>query len=140
MAQRISKYDNLIDSRDVIERIETLEEDQEAAMGGFACVEDMDDETRAYFLEWEADNGHELDALRELAGECEGFPDWKYGLTLIRDSYFEDYAQDLAEDCGMLQKGATWPYTCIDWEQAARELQADYSMVTFDGVDYWVRS
>jgi antirestriction protein len=59
---------------------------------------------------------------------------------LIRDSYFEDYAQELADDLGLLQKGSTWPYTCIDWEQAARELQMDYSMVTFDGVDYWVRS
>jgi hypothetical protein len=33
-----------------------------------------------------------------------------------------------------------WPFTCIDWEQAASELQMDYSAVDFDGVIYWIRS
>lgn len=39
----------------------------------------------------------------------------------------EDFAQQLAEDCGMVSDDAKWPYTCIDWEQAARELMYDYS-------------
>lgn len=136
----ITKYDDIIVSRDVIERIWELEGEQYEAMGGLSCIEDMDEETRKTFLDWESDNGHELDALRELASQGEGFPDWRYGATLIRDSYFEDYAQDLAADLGLLQQGATWPYTCIDWERAARELKMNYSMVTFDGVDYWTRS
>lgn len=39
----------------------------------------------------------------------------------------EDFAQDRAESCGDLQKNPSWPYTCIDWEYAAKELMYDYS-------------
>jgi hypothetical protein len=63
-----------------------------------------------------------------------------HGETLIRDSYFEEYAQELAEDLGYLQKNVSWPYDCINWEQAARELQQDYTSADFDGVTYWLRS
>ena len=58
---------------------------------------------------------------------------------LIRYSHFTDYAQELAEDCGMIQKDAKWPYTCIDWDHAARQLLMDYSTVSFDGVNYHCR-
>jgi hypothetical protein len=65
--------------------------------------------------------------------------DWQYGAQLIRDSYFKRYAMKLADDIGAIDHDATWPQTCIDWDQAARELQMDYIPVDFDGVDYWVR-
>lgn len=39
----------------------------------------------------------------------------------------EDFAQDMAEQTGSIDKNLNWPYTCIDWEQAARELMYDYS-------------
>lgn len=39
----------------------------------------------------------------------------------------EDFAQDMAEQLGAINKNATWPYTCIDWEHASRELMYDYS-------------
>lgn len=51
----------------------------------------------------------------------------------------EDYAQELAADCCEMPKDIAWPFTCIDWEQAARELQIDYTSVSFDGIDYWIR-
>jgi antirestriction protein len=38
----------------------------------------------------------------------------------------EEFAQQLAEDIGAIQE-QDWPYTCIDWEQAAREIMYDYS-------------
>jgi hypothetical protein len=88
----------------------------------------------------DGDEKAELAALKALAKEAEGSPDWTYGETLIRDSYFVNYAQELADDCGMLDKDNRWPYTCIDWDHAAKELQYDYIAVDFDGVDYWIRS
>jgi len=109
--------DDVIDSRDIIERIEELEEMEER---------DTDEE-------------EELKVLKSLAEEGESSPDWKYGESLIRDTHFEDYAQELAEDCGMIKEGTQWPYTCIDWEKAARELKYDYFSVDFDGVEYWIR-
>lgn len=49
-------------------------------------------------------------------------------ITLIADSYFQKYAEDLSDslhDVG----SSEWPLTCVDWEKAARELQVDYTNV-----------
>lgn len=121
MRHTLNNSDDLIDSRDVIARIASLEDDAEAGT--------LDD--------GEAD---ELAALKALAEEAEGCAeDWLHGVTLIRDTYFEDYARELAEEIGALKDDAAWPCTCIDWERAAHELQMDYTAVEFDGVTYWVR-
>lgn len=64
---------------------------------------------------------------------------WTYGVTLIRDSYFEDYAQQMAEDIGAINRDATWPLNHIDWEAAAEALKGDYTSAEFDGVTYWAR-
>lgn len=79
--------------------------------------------------------------LSELAGyggdeEFEG--DW-YPVELIADSYFQEYAQNLAEDCGVVDTNAKWPMNCIDWEQAARDLQMDYGSIEIRGFTYWYR-
>ena len=81
------------------------------------------------------------DILSELAGyggdeEFDG--DW-YPVQLIAESYFQEYAQELAEDCGMVDTNARWPMTCINWEQAARELQMDYSYILIHDSTYWYR-
>lgn len=39
----------------------------------------------------------------------------------------------------MIPDGLAWPLTCIDWVQAAEELQQDYMSYEFDGYTYWVR-
>lgn len=118
-AAEINPLDDVIDSRDVIARI--------------AFLTDLDDR--------DADETAELAALTKLADQCEGIvADWEYGETLIRDSYFVRYAQELAEECGDLDRNVRWPFTCIDWEWAARELQHDYMTVTYCDVTYWVRS
>jgi antirestriction protein len=114
----VTNYADIIDSREVIERIEELESDCEIT----------------------EDEAVELAALRALAAEAEQYAaDWRYGEALIRDSYFVTYAQELAEEIGAIQSDAQWPATCIDWERAARELRIDYTSVDFDGVTYWVR-
>jgi hypothetical protein len=111
-------YSDVIDSREVIARIAELE-----------AIEAPDE-----------DDILELAALQTLAEEAGGYAsDWEYGETLIRDSCFEEYARQLAEDCGMIPDNLSWPVSCIDWEQAARELQMDYTSVNFGGVMYWIR-
>lgn len=136
---------DMIDSRDVIARIEELEGEREALAD--TITDDAEDLTaeeladaRRELAEWDEENTAELGALLALASEGEDYAaDWNHGETLIRDSYFETYAQELAEDIGATDRDAKWPQTCIDWEQAARELQMDYSSVDFDGVTYWIR-
>lgn len=154
---------DVIDSRDIIARVEWLEELDEASRTCDVCGEPIEAETDSPTHTdtgdircnsgdgidsvatpsgepLDEDERHELAALQELAGEADGTPDWTYGETLIRDTYFEDYARELAEDIGAVDPNAGWPAYCIDWERAARELRMDYTAVDFDGVTYWVRS
>lgn len=121
MSESISKYDNTIDSRDVDARISELSDMVE---------EDTIDE----------EEKEELSALLAFKGEAEGYaPDWPYGRALINDDYFTEYAQDLAHNLGFTDNVGSWLYSCIDWEQAARELQQDYTSVEFDGQTFWVK-
>lgn len=39
----------------------------------------------------------------------------------------EDFAQEMADQLGAIDKDLAWPHSCIDWENAARELMYDYS-------------
>lgn len=167
----ISNMDDVIDSRDVIERIGELESliaDEEISEENGATPQlDENGKTREQIAtcgecgkSWNDalitsrtpapssrcpyENIHEeiaeLKTLQALAEEAEGYaPDWKYGEALIRDSYFETYAQELADDIGAINKDQNWPNNCIDWEEAARQLQQDYTSVEFDGVTYWIR-
>lgn len=162
MARDFSNNDDVIDSRDVTSKIADLESEKDdlqtardeaqEILDGLdedATDEEREEVTEALrtaeeaLAEWQEDcDGGELyKTLTELAEECEGYAsDWSYGETLIRDSYFENYARDLAVQCGDLKNCDSWPNRCIDWEQAADELKQDYTMVDFGGVDYWIRS
>lgn len=115
----VTPYQDTIYSLDVIERIQELEA--------------LEDEAADEALE-------ELTALRELAEQASAYAyDWQYGTPLIRDSYFVEYAQELAEEIGAIDEDAKWPQRHIDWEAAASELKQDYAGVEFAGVTYWVR-
>ncbi len=138
----ISNTDDIIDSRDVIARIEELDGEREALSNSVTDAETADDmqTARSALDEWDNSHAEELAALKALADEAEGYAsDWHHGETLIRDSYFKEYAMQIADDIGAIPRDAGWPCTCIDWDQAARELQMDYTSVDFDGVTYWIR-
>lgn len=114
-----SNKDDVIDSRDVIARIDELEN----------AIEHGQDESG---------DVEELKILKVIATECESYSDWKYGETLIRDSYFTKYMKEMLEDCGTLPKDLP-SYIVIDWEDTADNLKADYTSVDFDGAEYWIR-
>lgn len=128
----VSNSDDIIDSRDVIAELEHLREtfeDLQVDENGF------DDAANDYSEELA-----KLAILEALNAEGEGFSDWEYGATMVRDSYFQNYAESLAEETGMYDINVQeWPLNCIDWEKAAEELQTDYSCISFDGVEYWIR-
>lgn len=114
----ISNTQDIIDSRDIIERIEELE------------AEVLDDEEQTELATLKA-------LIEDLSGNSGDSPE--YGITLIHEHYFEDYAQELAEDIGAIPKDLTWPAYCIDWERAAHDLKMDYTSVEFDGETYYCR-
>jgi hypothetical protein len=137
--REISNRNDVIDSRDVTARIEELESEMTDAMGEWQSESEL---TKPQALiDWEAEGFmDELEALRKLRDEADGSPDWEYGETLIRDSYFRDYAEQLADDIGAIDRNAQWPICHIDWEAAADALKQDYMSVDFDGVEYWIRA
>lgn len=120
------KGEDRIDSREIIEAQESLSEDEMLAA---ECEDDF-----------EPDDDEQ--ALIDFDGESEIGGDWSYGVALIREDTFEDYARELAEDIGAIGSDVSnnWPLSCIDWEQAARELAMDYTSVEFLGYTYYVRA
>lgn len=96
-------------------------------------LEDLDDKA-GEFQEWLDDYVEELNELSELRDSCQY--GWEYGLYLIRDDEFTDYAKSTAEDLMSRDSLRSWPCDCIDWEQAADALRMDYSQVDFRGSTY----
>lgn len=117
---------DVIDVRDIIERVEKLDAELQ----------------QNYTLP--ADERKEFATLTAILEELQGNGgdeqwrgDW-YPVTLIRESYFTDYCQELCEDIGDLPRDLP-SYIEIDWEATARNLAVDYSEVDVDGVTYFYR-
>ena len=125
MTERITNSEAVIDSRDIIERIEELKAEQT-------------EWNENKLVGWAEFNTEELDALRVLAAECDS-EEWSYGVPLIRYSYWVEYVEELLYDCGELPR--TIPdYIVIDWEATANAIAYDYFIVDFYGVDYYLRN
>lgn len=115
----ISNMDDLIDSRDIIERIEELTEQCEDSYLDF-------------------DDYQELCTLSDIAEACEGYADdWSYGETLIRRSYFEDCMDEMVKNTYELPKDMPfWMSIKLDYDA----LEQDYTSVYYDGVEYLIRN
>ena len=128
----ISNTDNVIDSRDIIERIDELTGDFQALVDDIEAAEtDVErgtafDDLATWLIghteiapdlealdgitfddvsDWaESDDAHELKALLALADEAECSPDWSYGETLIHEDYFTNYIEEIIDDCYELPK------------------------------------
>lgn len=148
----ISTSDDIIDSRDVLERIKELEgeyvSDDDLRLldreveGSTDTFDDLDDEELKKLADDGTSEAEELITLRALEEEIDNNAgeNCSDGVTLIRDSYFIQYAEQLADDIGAIDSNAGWPLNCIDWEKAADELKSDYTSIDYDGAEYWVRS
>jgi hypothetical protein len=142
MSREISKFDDVIDSRDVIARINDLESERDSfePEGFDDAAVGAEDLRAALWAEANPEEAEELKVLTAVQEEASGYAsDWRHGESLIRDSYFEDYARQLAEDIGAIKGNESWPLSYIDWEAAAEALKMDYTSVDFDGVEFWIR-
>lgn len=92
----------------------------------------------------EFENLCDINILNEIA-ECSDLEDYDWdvisagieaGIDIynIAEAYSgeyrsdEDFAEEMAESCGDYNsREVKWPYTCIDWEQAAKEIMYDYT-------------
>jgi uncharacterized protein (UPF0335 family) len=144
------KYKDILDVRDIIERVEELEGARNDLRDQFDC---MPESKGVDFDRWvcnqvgfSREDQEELNALTKIINDLKGNggdEQWRgnwYPVTLIRESHFQNYAQELADDIGaVVDSSAKWPLYCIDWEYAARELRMDYTSTAIDGVTYWYR-
>ena len=123
MSNEITNDMDVIDSRDIIERIEELE----------SFIEDNVNENSDDITEWK----EELRILAELAEEGENYsPDWEYGSTLIHEDYFEEYMDEMIQDCYDLPKDLPfWMTVTYDYNA----LKMDYTEIDFNGETYYIR-
>lgn len=120
----ITATQDVIDSREIIERIEELNNLRD------------DPNTENDFGDEEND---ELDMLETFAEKMESeATGWTYGVLFIRWDHFKVYAQEYAEE--VIDKWVTeWPFCHVDWDEAADALKQDYSEAEFGGIIYFYR-
>ena len=161
-ADRIAPGEDIIDSRDIIERIEELQADIDARDAMFDDIEewkalDEDDRPDSYAGDLAQmkrdyqdckdtcqDNADEYAQLMTLADEASRAADWEHGEQLIHEDYFTDYIKDLVDDCYEMPKdfdSGAWPWRHMkmDWEAATDEAKQDYFTVEYDGHTYYIR-
>jgi hypothetical protein len=123
-------------ARDVMTRVEHLEQLRQSGPVDLGDEDNSKDQDQLF---------DELATLESLLSDLEGNggdEEWRgawYPATLIRESHFKDYAQELADDIGAINTEAGWPNNHIDWDAAADELLIDYTSTEFDGVTYYYR-
>ena len=122
MTKNVDNTTEVLDSRDVITRRDELQTELDA-------LEDVSARNMLHI-------GTELLALNAFIEQ--GSSEWRHGCTLIRESHFNNYAQELASELyGKEVDSARWPFNCIDWERAAHELLQDYNEADFNGITYY---
>lgn len=89
-----------------------------------------------------SDDEHDAERLAALEGLERDLGDLhiaaNHGVYLIHEDDFADHARDQAEEL-IGQDMRQWPFTCIDWDQAADDLKHDYTVIEFDGNTFYTR-
>lgn len=141
---KISPWENIIDGRMILDRIEEIESGQ---------VTDTGDEIPG--TEWPDDARTEHRVLGELVYEI-GEQSCRNGVTLVRESYLTEHIRDEHLEIGPefweQDPDCRWeklirvsrdelyqrsPFNKIDWEAVAEEHRSDYSIVEFLGTTYY---
>ena len=140
---KVTPWDDVIDGRKILDRIEEIEGDQVTDEG-----EEIPDD------EWPEDVRTERRVLAELV-EAIGEQACRDGVTLIRESHFRDYIEEFYADCGSEyheerghphydMRRVPWdelmsraPFKFIDWDAVADDEQSDYQETTFEGTTYY---
>ena len=145
---------NYIDTRDLIEErdnhyetiLNEFNDRFNTELDEFSDIETfLDDEAsecitkedREEFFEYMADEYNSIREIDELESDMSS-REWSYGINMIPEDDFEDYAKDLVEYCGYISKDfPSWIE--IDWEATSNNIKQDYSEVNFRGETYLYR-
>lgn len=140
----------ILDTRNLNETLEELETqfqewknsltaERIAQLKDLYGTEELSEEE--FLWTWEDEEaGSDAEELKNLLDLREQFGrEWKDGVELILERDFEEYARQLAEDIGAIDRNTSWPLNCIDWSRAADQLMEDYSSVDYNGETYYYR-
>ena len=114
MQNIITNNDDVIYSRDILNYIK---ENKDDSIG-------RDFELENFVKDFRAEHSDYDKALEDL----------EFGITFIRDSYFEEYMLDYFLECNQVDE---FLLCYIDIEAFARDQQYDYNSIYFDDVEYW---
>lgn len=114
---------DIIDSRDVIDRIEELINDENLSPA----------------------EAEELSLLQELEEKCKFSPDWIYGETIIQEDAFVNYIEELINDCYPMPREISsgewpWRHMRLDYDAAAEEAKQDYYEFDWNDSTYFIRA
>ena len=138
-----------LDTRDLQEQIDNLESEIEDLNEE---LEDLDKDLASCNYEHELrttqdeiekgkeqlqDLRDELQPLLDL--KAEDIPEWDDGATLISESGWVEYVEDLVRDCGYISKDLP-SWIEIDWKATADNVAEDYAIVEYDGDTYYYRN
>jgi len=87
---------------------------------------------------WDGAYADDLKALQELRDEI-GEDALRHGETMVLDTYWPDYVQQLCEDIGDIPRDLP-SYIVIDWDATGENIKADYSEIEIDGHTYYYRA
>jgi len=159
MSSNIDNSQDVINSTDIIEAISDLENelddkeleisDVEEEIGNLRDNEDISSDETDEIMALEEDLfklkkelqiiKDDLEELENLQDEFEGYcPDWKHGVSIIRETYIDTYLKEELEDCGYIPKDfPSWIE--IDWDATFENMKQDYTEGDYDGVTYYAR-
>jgi len=116
-------------------RIDELADERDSFMAetGLDEIEDSDAWEEAIEV-WEKNQPEGIE-LRMLLDIVEEIGDADY---LVAGGHWEDYVQQMLEDCGDIPSNLPW-YVVVDWEQTAKNVASDYSIIEIAGEDWYYR-
>lgn len=137
--ERISGYEDILDSRDIQKYIEWLKAVNDTD------IENMnEDELDELYNEFgEGDEIVVIEELEELLRVKDdtinmfGYDAWDDGITFINDDYFPEYIKIYLEESGIIDVGFI---SChVNWEGVARDMSQDYRSIDIFGERFWIK-
>ncbi len=133
----------VLDTRDLIERrdelkegilnsfLETFEHYKERTES-FEDILFEEEEIQEWKEDWEDDlqEIEQIDKIEYTLGR-----EFEYGVTLVREDYWEEYVEDLLVEIGYLPKDLPC-WIEIDWASTAYNVKQDYEEVLYQGDTY----
>lgn len=132
------KGNDIIDVRDLVLRAEDLQEE----LNDYEDSENQHEASNPENINWKElrkEAEEELAELEELLDEIKGYGNncirgVSYPDQLVRSDYWPKFVKLWAADNNVLDEDKSWPYNCIDWDEAAEELE--YSTASFGDEEY----